>query len=553
MASATTTPTETCVATAPGTLRVAEHVFAFEHPHDAPPRELTGLLGGKGAGLAEMTSVLGLPVPPGFTIALPVCLAYREQGWPEGLDDVVAQHIAALESRMGRRLGDPADPLLVAVRSGAPRSMPGMLDTVLNLGLNEETVEGLAATSGDPAFAWDSYRRFLTMYATTVLGAPHEKFGHGPAPTEVDALRERVTHIVNTLTELGLRVPSDPVEQLRGAIEAVFRSWDSPRARTYREREGIDENLGTAVNVQAMVFGNCDDRSGTGVVFTRDPSTGENRPYGDFLPRAQGEDVVAGTARTLTLDDMAEQLPDAHRELTDRLAVLERHYRDMCDVEFTVERGTLYILQTRVGKRGAVAAVRLAADMTKDPDIGLTLDEARARLDEETLARARTDIIAAARQGVSAESLAKGLGASPGRVSGTVALDADAAADAEGPVILVRPETSPEDVHGMSVSVGILTSTGGLVSHAAVVARGWGIPAVVGAKDLVVGSTDVRNEAGEILFAAGDTITIDGTTGEVWLGAAEQGGAADLSDDEIVERDLPELALLLGTSTTPAG
>lgn len=552
MASATTTSTESSVATAPGTLRVAEHVFAFDHPHDAPPRELTGLLGGKGAGLAEMTSVLGLPVPPGFTIALPVCSAYRELGWPEGLDDVVAQHVAALESRMGRRLGDPGEPLLVAVRSGAPRSMPGMLDTVLNLGLNEETVEGLAATSGDPAFAWDSYRRFLTMYATTVLGAPHEKVAHGPAPTGVDALRERVAQIVNALTELGLRVPTDPVEQLRGAIEAVFRSWGSPRARAYREREGIDENLGTAVNVQAMVFGNCDDQSGTGVVFTRDPSTGENRPYGDFLPRAQGEDVVAGTARTLTLDDMAEQLPDAHRELTDRLAVLERHYRDMCDVEFTVERGTLYILQTRVGKRGAVAAVRLAADMAKDPDIGLTLDEARARLDEETVARARTEIIAAARQGLSAESLAKGLGASPGRVSGTVALDADAAADADGPVILVRPETSPEDVHGMSVSVGILTSTGGLVSHAAVVARGWGIPAVVGAKDLVVGSTDVRNEAGEILFAAGDTITVDGTTGEVWLGAAEQGGAADLSDDEIVERDLPELALVLGTSTTPA-
>ncbi|WP_218590479.1 PEP/pyruvate-binding domain-containing protein [Pseudonocardia oceani] len=527
----------------PTTMTMLE-LYAFDHPHSTPPRELADLLGGKGAGLAEMTSVLGLPVPPGFTIALPVCRAYREGGWPDGLDAAVEEHCAALESRIGRRLGDPADPLLVAVRSGAPRSMPGMLDTVLDLGLNDATVEGLAAVSGDPAFAWDSYRRFLTMYATTVLGVDADVLGHAPAPVGVEALRARVGEIRDVLARLGVTVPQDPRAQLRGAVEAVFRSWDSPRAQTYRAREGIDGDVGTAVNVQAMVFGNLDDASGTGVVFTRDPSTGANRPYGDFLPRAQGEDVVAGTARTLTLDDMASHLPGAHADLVGHLARLERHYRDMCDVEFTVERGTLWILQTRVGKRGAVAAVRLAAQMVDDPAIALTPAEAAARVSDDERERARAEVVAAARQGAIAGAVATGLGASPGRVSGAAVLDADAAADSEGDVVLVRPETSPEDVHGMSVSVGILTSTGGLVSHAAVVARGWGIPAVVGAADLVVGAAEVTTADGAVVFRAGELITIDGTTGEVWLGGATDGGAADLTDDEIVARDLPELLRL---------
>lgn len=515
-------------------------VYAFDHPHTRPPRELADLLGGKGAGLAEMTSVLGLPVPPGFTIALPVCRAYREGGWPAGLDEAVAQQCAALESRIGRRLGDPADPLLVAVRSGAPCSMPGMLDTVLNLGLNDETTEGLARVSGDPAFAWDSYRRFLTMYATTVLGVP---LSGGPAPHDVDGLRAGVAEIKDAVARAGLQVPVDPVEQLRGAIEAVFRSWDSARARAYRAHEGIDENLGTAVNVQAMVFGNLDGRSGTGVVFTRDPNTGEARPYGDFLPRAQGEDVVAGTSATLTLDDMANGFPEAHSRLVEQLSRLEKHYRDMCDVEFTVERGALWILQTRVGKRGAVAAVRLAARMMDEAAVGLSLDEASARVGDEILRRARAEVLAAARQGASATPLATGLGASQGRVSGAVVLDSDAAADSEGPVILVRPETSPEDVHGMSVSVGILTSTGGLVSHAAVVARGWGIPAVVGAQELTVGAAAVHNAAGELLFAAGDTITIDGATGEIWIGVVDGAVAGTETEEEILARDLPELAV----------
>ncbi|GAA1863985.1 hypothetical protein GCM10009836_50380 [Pseudonocardia ailaonensis] len=505
-------------------------VFAFDHAHDAPPRELTDLLGGKGAGLAEMTSVLGLPVPPGFTIAVPLCRAYREGGWPDGLDEAIAGQLSELESRMGRRLGDPADPLLVAVRSGAPRSMPGMLDTVLNLGLNDETVEGLAAVSGNADFAWDSYRRFLTMYATTVLGVTPPATD-GPPKDRVAVLRRELP-----------RIPQDPVAQLRAAVEAVFRSWDSPRARSYRAHEGIADDLGTGVTVQAMVFGNRDERSGTGVVFTRDPSTGENRPYGDFLPRAQGEDVVAGIARTLTLDDMAAQLPEAHRDLTGRLGLLEAHYRDLCDVEFTVEQGRLFILQTRVGKRGAVAAVRIAADLLRDNVI--TADEARARTDG-LRDRARDEVLAAARQGSTSEPLARGLGASPGRATGIAVLDADAAADATTDVVLVRPETSPADVHGMGVSAGILTSTGGLVSHAAVVARGWGLPAVVGAGDLVVGEADVRTAAGEVLFAAGDTITIDGTTGEVWRGELAA-GSTDLSDEDILARDLPELSALTG-------
>ena len=473
-------------------------LYAFDHTHNRPPRELVGLLGGKGAGLAEMTTELGLPVPAGFTVAVPVCREYQENGWPEWLDESLQAHVRGLEQTMGRTFGGPANPLLLAVRSGAPRSMPGMLDTVLNLGLNEAALSGLAEVTGDERFAHESYRRFLTMYASTVQAA----------------------------------VPDDPMEQLRGAVEAVFRSWDSPRAKAYRAREGIADDLGTAVNVQAMVFGNLGDDSGTGVAFTRNPSTGEAAPYGDFLARAQGEEVVAGTANTLTIGAMAEALPGAYDELRRHLRRLEVHYRDLCDVEFTVERGRLWILQTRVGKRGAVAAVRAAVEMVDDPDIALLPEEAMARVPDDLRGKARAEVLAAARHAsVSSVPIAVGVGASPGRVTGAVVLDADAAALAEGPVILVRPETSPEDVHGMSVSVGILTSTGGLVSHAAVVARGWGIPAVVGAGLLPP-------------LVEGEEITIDGTTGEVWRGSPS--GAVDVtrSDDDILDRDLPHLARL---------
>ncbi len=521
-------------------------VFDFDHPHDRPARELADLLGGKGAGLAEMTSALGLPVPPGFTVALPLCRAYRAGGWPDGLDALLETHRRTLEDRIGRRFGDRADPLLLAVRSGAPRSMPGMLDTVLNLGLNPDTVEGLAAATGDPAFAWESYRRFLAMYATTVLGAPaglvHPS---GADRRDADALRTEVATLRRALDDAGHTVPDDPARQLRDAVEAVFRSWDSPRARSYRAHEGIDEDLGTAVNVQAMVFGHLDDSSGTGVVFTRDPSTGRPTPYGDFLPRAQGEDVVAGTAHTMPIASMADALPDAYAELRGHLDRLERHYRDICDVEFTVERGRLWILQTRVGKRGAVAAVRAAVQMVDDPSIALRPDEAVARVPAEIRERARREVLADGHRAAGAPPvLATGLGASPGRATGAAVLSADAAADSDGDVILVRPETSPEDVHGMSVAVGILTCTGGLVSHAAVVARGWGLPAVVGADTLTVGPDDVRDASGTRLFGAGDVITIDGATGAVWPG--DVGGTADgtESDDDVLARLLPELAVL---------
>lgn len=526
-------------------------VFPFDHPHPRPPRELADLLGGKGAGLAEMTSVLGLPVPPGFTLGLPLCAAYRSGGWPDGLDEALDARLAELEERIGRRVGDPADPLLLAVRSGAPRSMPGMLDTVLNLGLDDRTTAGLAEVSGDPVFAWESYRRFLAMFATTVLGADPALVGHAPAERTEAALRAEVRRLRAALDDAGLAVPTDPRAQLRAAVEAVFRSWDSPRARAYREREGIPDDLGTAVNVQAMVFGNRDGSSGTGVVFTRDPSTGEDAPYGDFLLRAQGEDVVAGTARTTPIAEMAASLPGAHAELTGLLDRLERHYRDLCDVEFTVESGRLWVLQTRVGKRGAVAAVRAAVEMVDDPAIGLTRAEALARVPPGVRERARAEVLAAGRGGaVAAAALTTGLGASPGRVSGAVVLSADAAADADGDVVLVRPETSPEDVHGMSVAVGILTSTGGLVSHAAVVARGWGIPAVVGAQALHVGPDEVRDARGRRLFGPGDVITVDGATGEVWLGDVTDGDTGGGTDEEIVARLLPALAVLDGWAAT---
>lgn len=515
-------------------------VYAFDHPHERPPRELVDLLGGKGAGLAEMTTVLGLPVPPGFTLALPLCAAYRAGGWPDGLDAELDAQLARLEAAVGRRFGDPADPLLVAVRSGAPRSMPGMLDTVLNLGSTRATTEALAAT-GDERFAWETYRRFLLMYAGTVLGAPAGLLtGSGSDRDDVLALRDR-------LADAGFAVPDDPRDQLRGAVRAVFDSWDGDRARVYRQREGIADDLGTAVNVQAMVFGHADDASGTGVAFTRNPATGQAAPFGDFLARAQGEEVVAGSAATVPLAAMADVLPAAHAELLGHLDRLELHYRDLCDVEFTVERGRLWILQTRVGKRGAVAAVRVAAELARDPRIALTPVEVAERVPTAVREAARAEVLAAARQGAAtAPPLATGLGASPGRVCGQVVLSADDAADADPdtPVVLVRPETSPEDVHGMGVSVGILTSRGGLVSHAAVVARGWGIPAVVGAGALVVGDDEVRDAAGVRLFGPGDVVTIDGATGAVWLGDHTAAGDEAATDDELLARLLPELAEL---------
>jgi pyruvate,orthophosphate dikinase len=518
-------------------------IYPFDHPHAARPQALVDLLGGKGAGLAEMISSLGINVPPGFTISAPVCQGYLREGWAEGLDAAIAEHARRLGDRMGRHLGDHADPLLVAVRSGAPVSMPGMLDTVLNLGLNDYTVEGLAERSGDERFAWDTYRRFLHMYAHTVMGVHADELYVGHIGETAESLQEHVTLLCDQIRQVTRRdVPAEPAVQLREAVEAVFRSWDSARARTYRAKEGIDASMGTAVNVQAMVFGNRGANSGTGVVFTRNPSTGEHVLYGDYLPMAQGEDVVAGTAHTLPIADLEQLQPAVYAELRETLRRLEVHYRDVCDVEFTVEDGRLWLLQTRVGKRSAVAAVRIAADLVKDPDIRLTPAEAVARVPASVRERAREEVLAqVGADGLAHDLVTTGLGASPGRATGRVVLTSEAAADAEDDVILVRPETKPEDVAGMAVSAGLLTTKGGLVSHAAVVARGWGIPAVVGAQDLTFGPDGIRAPSG-LFIREGDVVTIDGTTGHVWRGALTP-PVCDVVT-RAIEHELPELPLL---------
>ena len=503
-------------------------VFDFDHSHRKPPMEMKDLLGGKGANLAEMTSVLKLPVPPGFTIATTACRSYMEGGWPEGLTAEIARARGRLEKTMGKQVGDAEDPLLVSVRSGAKFSMPGMMDTVLNLGLNDKSVEGLARQTDDERFAYDSYRRFVAMYGRIVLGVPGDEFdslldaAKELAGTESDAgvpiellryLVEAYQQIVERHT--GKPFPQDPDEQLRGAIEAVFASWNGPRAIAYRVRERIAHDLGTAVNVQAMVFGNRDDNSGTGVGFTRDPATGAVGEYGDFLVNAQGEDVVAGIRNTEPLSALADAFPKIHKELLGIFGRLERHYRDMCDTEFTIEQGKLWMLQTRVGKRTGRAALRMAVDMVSERAIKLTRAEAVGRITGEHLEQVLHPQFASSGHKV----LVTGLGASPGAAVGRVYLtadDAQAAAERGEKVVLVRSETSPEDVHGMLAAEGILTARGGLVSHAAVVARGWGKPAVVGAEALRIGATSFS--VGGVEVAEGDWISVDGTNGTVVLG-----------------------------------
>lgn len=500
------------------------------HRFDEGSKEQKDLLGGKGANLAEMTG-LGLPVPPGFTITTEACLEYLAEGrMPGGLFDEALRALAALEQSTGKRLGDAADPLLVSVRSGAARSMPGMMDTILNLGLNDTSVEGLAKQTGDERFAWDSYRRFVQMFGKTALGVPGGRFEgelaelvrkrRVPSEARLSArdlrrLTARFQRIVGE--ETGTGFPQDPHEQLRGAIEAVFRSWNSRSATEYRRHEGIPDDLGTAVNVQAMVFGNRGDDSGTGVAFTRDPATGERVRYGDFLRNAQGEDVVAGIRNTQKLDEMGEDFPECHRELVDVMATLERHYRDMCDIELTIEQGRLWILQTRVGKRTAAAAVRIAAEMVDEGLIDRREAVLRVRPQQlDQLLHPQFDPDAEFR------AVADGLNASPGAAVGEVVFTADEAAergsDGEA-VILVRPETSPDDIHGMIAAQGILTSRGGLVSHAAVVARGMGKPAVVGARDLDIDLGGKRFAVNGVTVRGGDVVSVDGTTGKVALGA----------------------------------
>jgi pyruvate,orthophosphate dikinase len=463
------------------------YVYAFDHPHEVPLAEVAERIGGKGANIAVMASQLGLPVPPGFTISTEACRVYLAGGWPAGLDEEIRRHIARIEEEVGRRFGDPGDPLLVSVRSGAPVSMPGMMDTILNLGLNDSTAEGMIAMSDDPAFVEACRSRFSAMYRDIVGVA---------------------------------EVPDDPWKQLRDAIEAVFRSWNSDRARSYRDREGIADDLGTGVTVQAMVFGNRGADSATGVIFTRNPATGEANLYGDVMFNAQGEDVVAGTHTTEPITVLDERMPDIAGELRRYGDLLERHYTDVCDIEFTIEQGRLWLLQTRIGKRSPQAAVRIAVEMAEADGFPLTRVEAVERVkrhlaDPPTMIGART---------VDVPVVANGLGASPGLVFGEIATTPEAAvvmAEEGRSVILVRRETSPDDVHGMAKAVGILTSTGGLASHAAVVARGWGIPAVVGAAGVRVAGDTVS--IGDHTYAAGDLLTIDGTSGEVYAGAVDGG------------------------------
>jgi pyruvate,orthophosphate dikinase len=511
------------------------YVFAFDHKHKKPPMSLKDLLGGKGANLAEMTSVLGLPVPPGFTISTDACREHMHSGWPASLTGEVEKAVKRLEKQMGKKLGDPADPLLVSVRSGAKFSMPGMMDTVLNLGLNDESVEGLAKQTSDERFAYDSYRRFISMYGRIVLDLEGEEFDRLlDTAKEWDGVTADSEVTPDTLRRLCLRYkdvvykhtkkpfPQDPADQLRGAIEAVFASWNGPRAIAYRNREKISHELGTAVNVQTMVFGNRDDNSGTGVGFTRDPATGEAGAYGDFLVNAQGEDVVAGIRNTEPLSALEARFPRIHKELLAIFDRLERHYRDMCDTEFTIDQGKLWMLQTRVGKRTGVAALRMAVEMTKGRKWKITKAEAVQRVTAEHLDQVLHPQFATKDVTV----IAKGLGASPGAAVGKAYFTADDAADAADrgeKVILVRSETSPEDVHGMIVAEGILTARGGLVSHAAVVARGWGKPAVVGAESVKISGKQFV--AGGVTVKEGDLLSLDGTTGQIVLGAVELSSA----------------------------
>ena len=506
---------------------MTKYVYSFTEGN----RDMKDLLGGKGANLAEMTT-LGLPVPPGFTITTEACRAYLAAGEaPETLDVEVTAHLREVEQAMGRRLGDPSDPLLVSVRSGAKFSMPGMMETVLNIGLNDESVEGLAAQSGNDRFAWDSYRRLIQMFGKTVQDIDGDRFADilhklqadKGYKGDLDMTTADLKHLVEEFKkvveeETGEAFPQDPRRQMDLAIEAVFRSWNTERARLYRRRERIPNDLGTAVNVCTMVFGNLGETSGTGVCFTRDPSTGHSGVYGDYLVNAQGEDVVAGIRNTLSLADLERLDKKSYDELRSIMVKLETHYRDLCDIEFTIQQGKLWMLQTRVGKRTAAAAFRVATQLVDERLI--TTDEAVTRVTGDQLtALLFPQFDKAAEKTV----VTKGMPASPGAAVGEIVLDNDQAASrvaAGASVILVRRETNPDDLAGMMAASGVLTARGGKTSHAAVVARGMGRCCVVGAEDLVVdeaaGTIHVRSE--DLVLKAGDVIAIDGTTGEVFKG-----------------------------------
>lgn len=460
---------------------LAEYVYDLDRPLPVGLPELTRLIGAKAANLAVMATKLDLPVPPGFTVTTAACNAYLATGWPAGLEDELRAHLDRMAERIGRRFGDPANPMLVSVRSGAPASMPGMMDTILDLGLNDATAAGLAELTADPDFAADCLRRFRQMYREIV----------------------------------GSSAPDDPAQQLRGAVEAVFRSWNSDRARAYRAHEGIPDDLGTGVTIQAMVFGNRGADSGTGVLFTRSPATGEWALYGDVMFRAQGEDVVAGTHKPQPLHVLDVRLPSVGAELRRYADLLEHYFADLCDIEFTIEQGKLWLLQVRIGKRSPRAALRIAVDMAQDPNFPCSREEAVRRTARYLADPPYVFVRRPGGPGV----LTVGLPASPGVATGEIATTPEAAelADAAGrSVILVREETSPSDVRGMAHAAGILTAKGGLASHAAVVARGWGIPAVVGAGEVEL--TDGRLTVAGREFSPDEHISIDGSTGEVFAG-----------------------------------
>jgi len=492
-------------------------VFDFDEPSGGG-REL---LGGKGIGLAEMT-LLGLPVPAGFTITTDACRAYMQANdLPAGLEEEVEQHVRRLEERTGKRFGDETDPLLVSVRSGAAISMPGMMDTILNLGLNDAAAEGLAARTGNPRFAYDSYRRLIQMFGEVVDGVEAQRFEDALADLkqrrnarqDTDLSADDLRELVATYEEIYPTFPQDARAQLLRSVRAVFDSWNTPRAQVYRRANDIPDDLGTAVNVVQMVFGNKGERSGTGVAFTRNPSTGEPGVYGEFLANAQGEDVVAGIRTPQPLETMRDTIPEAYEQLLDTMRRLEEHYRDVQDVEFTVEDGALYMLQTRAAKRTAAAALKSAVDMV---DEGLiTREEAVARIDPRQLDQLLHPTID---PNARLEVAGKGLNASPGAASGGIVFDADTAVDRakDGPVILVRWETTPDDIHGMIAAQGILTVHGGMTSHAAVVARGMGKPCVAGCEDLSLADGVARIGGHEL--REGDVITIDGGTGRVFVG-----------------------------------
>jgi pyruvate, orthophosphate dikinase len=509
-----------------------KYVYLFANGEADGNGQMKDLLGGKGAGLAEMTNA-GLPVPPGFTITTQACNAYYSSGekFPEGMWNQVLSALKKVENSTGKEFGSISNPLLVSVRSGAKFSMPGMMDTVLNLGLNDETVKALVTLTSNERFALDAYRRFIQMFGKIVLGVDGELFEHAlekakhaaKAKLDTDLKAEHLAEVCNTFkkiirTETGKDFPADPYLQMEEAIKAVFRSWNGDRAKAYRRREKIPDDLGTAVNIVTMVFGNMGEDSGTGVAFTRNPATGEKKLFGDYLSNAQGEDVVAGIRTPKHIDELKQDMPQIYNQFVEVADKLERHYRDLQDLEFTVERGKLWMLQTRNGKRTGPAAVRVAVEMVKE---GL-LDEKTAIMripasDLDQLLHKMVDPKA------KLKVLTKGINASPGAASGKVVFtpkEAEQMKEKGEKVILVRRETSPEDVRGMDAAQAILTSTGGPTSHAAVVARGWGKPCIVGAGDVVINYAKDEFVVNGTRIKKGDWLTIDGTSGQVILGQA---------------------------------